>query len=134
MSYFSGSDEAVNTPAVWSTPQTLKALEMGPGILFQPTVGSNLLINLVRMDTGAHPAKHNHPEEQATWVLEGAIDIEISGEKRRVGPGELVIIPPNAPHEVWVPEGPAAVIDIFAPPRQALVDLLAKDQAQNSPR
>ncbi|MGH7922767.1 MAG: cupin domain-containing protein [Candidatus Dormibacteraceae bacterium] len=126
MSYFSGSDTAVNTPATWAVPGSLENLEMAPGVTFQPTVGRNLLINLVHLDAGAHAAKHNHPEEQASWVLEGRMEIEVSGEKRRLGPGELVIIPPNAPHEVWSPDGATTLIDLFAPPRQALLDILAK--------
>lgn len=128
MSYFSGSSAEVNTPATWSVPATLEPLGMGPGITFRPTVGKNLLVNVVLLEQGAHPARHNHDEEQASYVLDGVMEIEVSGEKRRVGPGELVIIPPNAPHEVWVPEGPTTIIDIFAPPRQALLDVLAASQ------
>jgi quercetin dioxygenase-like cupin family protein len=128
MTYFSGSSAEVNTPATWSVPATLEPLGMGPGITFRPTVGKNLLVNVVRLERGAHPARHNHDEEQASYVLEGEMEIEVSGEKRRVGPGELVIIPPNAPHEVWTPEGPTTLIDIFAPPRQALLDVLAASQ------
>ncbi len=128
MSYFTGSSAEVNTPATFSEPATLEPLEMGPGIIFRPTLGKNLLFNVVRLEQGAHPARHNHDEEQASYVLEGAMEIEVSGEKRRVGPGELVIIPPNAPHEVWSPDGPTTLIDVFAPPRQALLDLLAASQ------
>jgi quercetin dioxygenase-like cupin family protein len=128
MSYFSGSSAEVNTPATWSVPASLDPLSMGTGITFYPSVGKNLLVNLVRMEKGAHPARHNHDEEQASYVLEGVMEIEVSGEKRRVGPGELVIIPPNAPHEVWSPEGPTTLIDIFAPPRQALLNLLAASE------
>ena len=131
MSYFSGSSAAVNTPATWSVPANLDPLSMGTGITFFPTVGKNLLVNLVRMEAGAHPALHNHDEEQASYVLEGLMEIEVSGERRRVGPGELVIIPANAPHEVWIPEGTTTVIDIFAPPRQALLDILAAHQRES---
>lgn len=125
MTYFSGSSAEVNTPATWAVLEDLEPLGMGPGITFRPAVGKNLLINLIRMEPGAHPARHNHDEEQASYVLDGVMEIEVSGERRRVGPGELVIIPPNAPHEVWIPEGTATVIDIFAPPRQALLAVLA---------
>ena len=128
MSYFSGSSAEVNTPATWSVPAELEPLGMGPGITFRPTVGKNLLVNVVTLEPGAHPARHNHDEEQASYVLEGWMEIEVSGEKRRVGPGEMVIIPSNAPHEVWTPEVTTTIIDIFAPPRQALLDLLPADQ------
>lgn len=130
MSYFSGSSAEVNTPATWTVPEDLEPLSMGTGITFRPSVGKNLLVNLVRMEPGAHPARHNHDEEQASYVLEGLMEIEVSGEKRRVGPGELVIIPANAPHEVWIPETTTTVIDIFAPPRQALLDILATHQRE----
>ena len=128
MSYFSGSSAEVNTPATWSKPASLDPLSIGTGITFYPSVGKNLLVNLVRMEPGAHPARHNHDEEQASYVLEGWMEIEVSGEKRRVGPGELVIIPPNAPHEVWTPEVTTTIVDVFAPPRQALLDLLGSHQ------
>jgi quercetin dioxygenase-like cupin family protein len=130
MSYFSGSSAEANTPATWSVPANIEPLGMGPGITFRPTVGRNLLINVVRMEPGAHAPRHNHDEEQAAYVLEGQVEIDVSGERRRVGPGELVIIPSNAPHEVWIPEVTTTVIDIFAPPRQALLDILAEHQGK----
>lgn len=132
MSYFSGSTAEVNTPATWTVPADLAPLGMGPGITFRPSVGRNLLVNLVRMEPGARAARHNHDEEQASYVLEGLIEIEVSGERRRVVAGELVIIPSNAPHEVWIPEGTGAatVLDVFAPPRQALLEVLAASRKE----
>jgi quercetin dioxygenase-like cupin family protein len=108
----------------------LEPLGIGPGITFRPTVGKDLLVNVVRMEPGAHAARHNHEEEQAGYVLEGLVDIEVSGERRRTGPGELVIIPSNAPHEVWIPEVATTIIDISARPRQALLHILAAHQGK----
>ncbi|MFZ0216682.1 MAG: cupin domain-containing protein [Candidatus Dormiibacterota bacterium] len=122
--YFSDSGSAVDTPATWVTVDDVAALDMGPGLAFRPTVGQNLLVNVVDFAANTHAPRHYHDEEQACYVLQGELDFEISGERRRVGAGSIVVIPPNAPHEVWSHESGAKVIDIFSPPRQALLEIV----------
>jgi quercetin dioxygenase-like cupin family protein len=48
---------------------------------------------------GESVALHRHPSWQETFiVLEGRFDFDVSGERRSLGPGEMLIIPRGAPH------------------------------------
>jgi quercetin dioxygenase-like cupin family protein len=65
---------------------------------------------------------HQHPHEQISYVVEGQINFVIGdGEQRtvdQVGPGDAVVVPPNAPHTVEVLTESARVIDCFYPIRE----------------
>ena len=48
---------------------------------------------------GAGAGLHRHPSYQETFiVLEGTFDFEAAGERRSLGPGEMLLIPRGAPH------------------------------------
>jgi quercetin dioxygenase-like cupin family protein len=127
--YFSASGTESNTPGQWVKPANLLALDMGEGVTFRPTLGQNLLVNHVEITPQSHAARHHHEEEQIAYVLEGELDIEVSGDRRQLGPGELVVIPSHAAHEVWTHEQGVTLIDIFAPPRQALVSRMRSERS-----
>ncbi len=55
-----------------------------------------------RLYPGRHTERHAHPaSEEIYYVLEGAGRIEIDGERRAIGPGDAVLIPPGARHQAW---------------------------------
>ncbi|MBM4035192.1 MAG: cupin domain-containing protein [Planctomycetes bacterium] len=62
-------------------------------------------------------AGHAHPHEQVANVIEGEMDLTVGDETRRVGPGAVVIIPPNTPHSARAVTD-CYVIDVFYPTRQ----------------
>ena len=67
---------------------------------------------------GAHAAAHKHPHEQIVYILQGQIDFHIEDEVRRLGPGGLLVVPPNARH--WgevVGDEPVLNLDVFTPKR-----------------
>jgi quercetin dioxygenase-like cupin family protein len=68
------------------------------------------------MKSGAHAAAHQHPHEQAFWVLSGRMDIRIGDDKRACVAGTLGVIPGGVEHEAWFPED-TEVVDVFAPRR-----------------
>jgi quercetin dioxygenase-like cupin family protein len=48
---------------------------------------------------GARVALHRHPSFQETFVvLEGCFDFDVAGERRALGPGEMLVIPRGAAH------------------------------------
>ena len=61
--------------------------------------------------------EHSHPHEQVATVIEGELDLTIAGETRRVGPGAVAVIPPNALHSARCPTT-CYVIDAFYPVRE----------------
>lgn len=79
-------------------------------------IGEKLMISWARMSRGMHAAAHHHPHEQAFWILSGAVDFRIGSERRRCGPGDLVLVAPDEEHEVWCLED-TEFATMLAPPR-----------------
>jgi quercetin dioxygenase-like cupin family protein len=72
------------------------------------------------LQKGCLVPRHAHPSEQATYVLEGALQFRLGddgAEAIDVRAGEVVVIPANVPHEVLVVDT-ALLFDIFSPSRQ----------------
>jgi quercetin dioxygenase-like cupin family protein len=71
----------------------------------------------LEVDAGSHIARHSHPNEQITWLLEGRFDIQIGDDPARsCGPGSVLLIPGNTPHEAWYREK-CRIVEFFSPPR-----------------
>jgi quercetin dioxygenase-like cupin family protein len=80
-------------------------------------VGDKLMLARVFMKKGAHVPKHQHHNEQVTYILEGALKFEIDGKEIVVRAGEVLCIPSNMPHEAWALED-TLDLDVFDPPRE----------------
>jgi quercetin dioxygenase-like cupin family protein len=61
---------------------------------------------------------HQHPHEQITYVVEGEVIFFIGEESCRLVPGDMVAVPPDAPHRVQLLTPTARLIDAFTPLRQ----------------
>ena len=97
--------------------------EVAPGVFVRAPYGKNLMLSLLEMAESSVVPKHVHPHEQGGIVLEGAIDLTIGDETRRVAKGEAYIVPPNLPHRAATVDGPAVCLDIFSPVREDYVEL-----------
>jgi quercetin dioxygenase-like cupin family protein len=80
-------------------------------------VGDKLMLARVFLKKGAHVPKHHHPNEQVTYILEGALKFAIDGKEIVVRAGEVLCIPSNMPHEAWALED-TLDLDVFDPPRE----------------
>lgn len=54
---------------------------------------------------GAKAEPHYHDTHEYYFILEGEAVVQIGDEARRVGPKDLVYIPPNAVHTIWPVDG-----------------------------
>ena len=79
--------------------------------------GDKLMLARVFMKKGAHVPKHQHHNEQVTYILEGALKFAIDGKEIVVKAGEVLCIPSNMPHEAWAVED-TLDLDVFTPPRE----------------
>lgn len=80
-------------------------------------VGNKLMLARVFLKKGAHVPKHQHHNEQVTYILEGALKFAIDGKEIVVHAGEVLCIPSNMPHEAWALED-TLDLDVFDPPRE----------------
>jgi quercetin dioxygenase-like cupin family protein len=66
------------------------------------TEGSYLeLVGEFELKPGARLAPHAHNSHEFYYLLRGEAMMQIEDELRRVGPGDLIHIPPNAGHSIW---------------------------------
>jgi quercetin dioxygenase-like cupin family protein len=98
--------------------------EPAPDTLRREAHTDNIMVTVVDFINGPSPAAplHQHPHEQISYMAEGKVNFIIGkGDTRTVDvlePGDLVIVPPNAPHTVEPLTESARLIDCFYPIRE----------------
>jgi len=90
--------------------------DLSPFLQRQLVVGQEIMLARILMKKGCIVPEHSHPNEQLTYVLEGALKFWIDGKEIVVNAGETLCIPSNMPHKA---EALAETIDldVFVPPR-----------------
>lgn len=70
------------------------------------------------LEPGQTTQRHYHAETEELYVvLEGRGELEVDGDRARVAPGEAILIPPGAWHEVRADVGePLRFLCCCAPP------------------
>ena len=90
--------------------------EIFPGVRARIVHTARTSQSWVELDEGAAFPTHQHPHEQAVNVLEGSLELVVSGQTHQLSAGQVFVIPPDAPHS-----GRALtrcrVLDVFAPAR-----------------
>jgi quercetin dioxygenase-like cupin family protein len=84
-----------------------------------------MMIAQVFLQQGALVAKHEHENEQLTWIVEGTLRLWLGedGDEEQfdVAAGEVLHIPSHVPHRAEAIEDTLDV-DIFQPPRADWLD------------
>ena len=83
----------------------------------------NLMLTVIDLHgKGSQVPVHAHPHEQISYIAEGQVRFTVGeGENQtvtEVGPGDVVVAPPNTPHGAEVLSDHARVIDAFHPIRE----------------
>jgi quercetin dioxygenase-like cupin family protein len=116
--------QATAAGRIVSIEADLPQVALARGLSSRPLVGTNLLASFVRYEPHAVAPRHAHEEEQVFVVLEGELEITLGDEVRRVRAGEAALIPPWVPHTVRALDQPAYQLDVFSPPRKAMLAML----------
>ena len=90
--------------------------EMSPVLGRQLVVGQNIMLARVLLKKGCIVPEHSHPNEQLTYIAEGALKFWIDGKVIVVNAGECLTIPPDMPHKAEALED-TVDFDVFNPPR-----------------
>jgi quercetin dioxygenase-like cupin family protein len=129
--YFAAQAGAQGTDGgTWVAWNGIDAIEMVPGLRFQPVLGNRLMVNFVHFDPHTEAPLHWHEEEQISFVLEGELEFEVAGETRVLRRGQAVVIPPNVPHAARTHEGSCLEVDAFHPPRKGLLEAMGLAAAE----
>ena len=94
------------------------------GVTRRFIASDRMMIGEVRLRRGDLVPLHAHPNEQFTFVVEGAMRFwcgEADEHGRVVRSGEVIVIPANLPHRAQVLED-TLEYDIFNPPRNDWLD------------
>jgi quercetin dioxygenase-like cupin family protein len=60
---------------------------------------------------------HSHPHEQVTYVAAGELLFFLDSEPHRLGPGDMITVPPNVPHTIQLLSDRVRLVDTFSPIR-----------------
>jgi len=95
-----------------------------PNALRRHVNTENMMVTIVDFVNGPSPAAppHQHPHEQITYIAEGKVNFIVGeGDGQTVDlveTGDLIVVPPDAPHTVEVLGESARLIDCFYPIRE----------------
>ena len=66
---------------------------------------------------GQATERHYHAAtEEIYYVLDGLAEMEVDGDRAPVGPGDAILIPPGAWHQIRAADGPVRFLCCCAPP------------------
>ena len=102
----------------------MKAEAMSEKLQRRFLYGERLMLAQVILKKGCQVPKHQHENEQATYVLAGAMLFKLGAngeEERLLKTGEVLMIPSNLPHSAEAIEDTVS-LDVFNPPRQDWID------------
>lgn len=106
----------------WVYHNETKAEDLGNGVVRRVLAYSNDIMTVENhFEKGAIGALHSHPHTQVTYVVSGAFEFEIDGEKHVVKAGDTLLKTDGVIHGcVCLEEG--ILLDIFNPYRQEFVE------------
>ena len=123
--YFDQSGEPSDALAHFVHVDDLDPLIVVPGLEFRPVTTDTVMTNFVSFEPGAPAPTHHHVEQQIAIILSGELTFTVGDETKVMHAGDCVVIPPNVRHGGLAgPEGCKA-LDVFTPPRAAIVSLMA---------
>jgi quercetin dioxygenase-like cupin family protein len=94
--------------------------ELSPLIGRRFITGEQMMIAHVYLAKGAIVPKHEHHNEQITYIVQGTLRFWLGDDESEtvdVGAGEVLTIPPHLPHRAEALEDTLDV-DVFTPPRE----------------
>jgi quercetin dioxygenase-like cupin family protein len=90
--------------------------QLNPNICRRVIHGEKMTIAQIRLRKGAMVAEHRHDHEQTSMIQQGRLRFVVAGEEAMLQAGDILMIPPGAPHSVEVLED-CVVVDMFSPAR-----------------
>jgi quercetin dioxygenase-like cupin family protein len=79
--------------------------------------GQRMMLAHVYLKRGALVPIHRHESEQMTYVLQGALKVDVAGAEFIVREGEVLHVPPGVPHQAEALDD-TLELDVFSPGRE----------------
>jgi quercetin dioxygenase-like cupin family protein len=111
--------------AIKANWKSIKRVESRNSVMRRVFSGKNSMMVMNELLPSAKPNLHRHPHEQLTYIVEGTGKFVLGDEVLDLGPGDVILIPPNIPHSLQVTSStPVLNMDVFSPIRE---DFLTAD-------
>ena len=69
------------------------------------------------LDPGQSTQRHYHARSEEIYlIIEGGGELEVDGERRAVGPGDAILIPPGSWHQLTATESGTTLLCCCVPP------------------
>ena len=94
----------------------VKEEELNPLLARRVIHGEKMTVALIRLSRGVVVPVHQHDHEQFSAVQSGHVSFTVAGEEAMLQAGDMILIPPGAPHTVEALSD-SVVLDTFAPAR-----------------
>jgi quercetin dioxygenase-like cupin family protein len=102
-----------------NTLDQLNATTARSGVTRRAFSGDNATLAFTTLEPGHEPNPHKHPHEQIVYVLEGELRFVVGEEEAIVGPGSMLVIPPDTVHYAQtIGDEPAVDLSVFSPRRE----------------
>lgn len=89
-----------------------------PGVDQKAFSGEGATVALHRLQPDHEPKPHSHVHEQIAYIVSGTVDFHVGEEVVRLGPGGMVVVPPDVMHHaVVVGDEEVINLDVFTPRR-----------------
>ena len=95
----------------------LPTTEMLPGVTRRAVYLDDVMITFFDFEPNAIVPEHHHPHQQITWIISGAMEFDLDGEKRVLRAGDGALIGPNVPHSAVILDEPCRALDAWHPVR-----------------
>lgn len=95
----------------------IEAKEIVPGFHAAFVHAETMTLAYWTIEAGATLPEHSHIHDQVSSVLEGAFELTLEGETKRLDPGTVAVIPSNAVHGGTAITD-CRILDVFHPVRE----------------
>ena len=96
----------------------LPATEMLPGVTRRAVYLDDVMLTFFEFEPGAVIPEHHHSHQQITFVISGAMEFDLDGEKQVLGAGDGALIPPDTPHSAVIAGEGCQALDAWHPIRE----------------
>lgn len=97
--------------------KSIQPKEILPGYSVRFVHTQNMTFAYWDVKEGSPLPEHSHHHEQVANVLEGEYELTINGKTKRLKPGDVAVIPSNAPHSGMAITA-CKLMDVFCPVRE----------------
>jgi quercetin dioxygenase-like cupin family protein len=96
----------------------LPGTEVLPGITRRTVYLEGVMLAFHDFEPGAVIPEHQHPHQQISWIVSGAMEFNLDGKVQVLRAGDGVLVPPDVPHSAVILDKACQAIDAFHPIRE----------------